>query len=190
MIKGEQRGKDPHLGLQWWVEIDGVEIAGFSECSGLQIETEVFEYAEGGLNGLTHKFPVRTKYGNITLKRGMDPGRDLYMWFLESMRAQAQGKGQSVRKNLTINLYGRQPNQAPVQSWSLRRAFPIKWTGPDLKADAGAVALETIEFAHEGLIFNNASNRSQNPNSNEAPDLSSWQISEHSSLEAKTPKLK
>jgi phage tail-like protein len=142
----------------------------------LQIETEVFEYAEGGLNGLTHKLPVRSKYGNITLKRGMDPGRGLYMWFLESMRAQAQGKGLSVRRNLTINLYGRVPNEAPVQSWSLRRAFPIKWTGPDLKADAGAIAMETIEFAHEGLIFNNTVNRGDDKN---APDLSTWQISEN-----------
>jgi hypothetical protein len=38
------RPKDPHLGLNFWVQLGQVEIAGFKECSGLKIETEVFEY--------------------------------------------------------------------------------------------------------------------------------------------------
>jgi phage tail-like protein len=46
----DNRGKDNHLGLRFWIQIEGVEIAGFSECSGLTIETEVFEYSEGGQN--------------------------------------------------------------------------------------------------------------------------------------------
>jgi len=155
MPQDDKRGKDPHLGLSFWVEVDGLEVAGFAECSGLQVEIEVFEYAEGGLNDHTHKLPVRTKYGNITLKRGMDPGQDLYQWFLKTMLGLSSGKG-PVRKNVTISIYGPQTGQAAVQQWNLREAFPVKWTGPDLKTDAGAVAIETIEFAHAGLVFSNS----------------------------------
>ncbi|HVL39483.1 MAG TPA: phage tail protein [Fimbriimonadaceae bacterium] len=138
--------KDPHLGMRFWVEIDGVEVAGFCECSGLTIETEVFEYVEGGWNVYTHKLPVRTKYSNITLKRGIDNSAgELFKWFEEGL----QGAPKS-RKNVTITIYGQEVNQQKKQ-WVLREAWPIKWTGPDLKADSGAVAIETLEFAHHGL---------------------------------------
>ena len=141
----ERQGKDPHLGLRFWVQIDGVEVAGFNECSAPTAETEIFEYAEGGLNTSTHKLPVRTKWGNITLRRGIDGGQNLWQWYHAMI--DARGK----RKNVSISVYGPLPNQAPVLRYDLVYAFPVKWTGPDLKSDAGSVAVETLEFAHEGL---------------------------------------
>lgn len=138
------RPKDPHLGMQFWVQIEGVEVAGFSECSGLVIETETFEYAEGGLNLYTHKLPVRTRYGNVVLRRGLDPAQDLYSWYMSTL------DGKTSRKNLSIIIYG--PTGEQVRQWALKGAYPVKWTGPDLRADAGAIAVETLEFAHEGLV--------------------------------------
>lgn len=136
---------DPHLGFRFWVQIEGVQVAGFSECNGLSIETEVFEYAEGGNNLFTHKLPVRTKYGNVTLKRGIDPGQDLFRWYVESMDGVP-----NKRKNVSIFVYSPKGGN-PVKQWDLIAAFPVKWTGPDLKTDAGATAVETLEFAHHGL---------------------------------------
>jgi phage tail-like protein len=141
------RSRDVHQTLHFWVEIDNVQVAGFAECSPLIIETEVFDYAEGGLNIYTHKLPVRTKYSNITLKRGLDPGQDLYQWFMTSL------DGKAPRKNVTISIYPPEGGDQPVRSYHLFRAFPVKWTGPDLKTDAGAVAIESLEFAHDGLII-------------------------------------
>ena len=138
------RPKDPHLGLRFWVQLGQVEIAGFKECSGLKIETEIFEYPEGGLNTYTHKLPVRAKYGNITLKRGLDETQDLHKWYVQAIN------GQIKRQNISIVVYDSLGKQ--VQKWDLQRAFPCKWTGPDLKTDAGAVAIETVEIAHEGLL--------------------------------------
>lgn len=139
------RSRDPFQGMRFWVEIQGVLVAGFAECSAVTVETEVFEYAEGGENTHTHKIPVRHKYGNITLRRGMDEGRDLWQWYQETI------DGQAKRKQVTIFVYGPKPNQSPVKQYVLQRAFPVKWTGPELKSDTGAVAIETLEFAHEGL---------------------------------------
>ena len=39
-----------------------------------------------------------------------------------------------------------------VMKYHLMNAYPVKWTGPELKANAGAVAVESLEFAHEGLV--------------------------------------
>jgi|SRR5579862_9867631 len=145
MPDDDNRAKDAYLGLQFWVEIDSVQVAGFRECSGLTIETEVFEYSEGGQNTYTHKLPVRTKYGNITLKRGLDPTQDLYKWYLASIDGVPNG-----RKNVTISVYG--PLGKEVEKWELMAAYPIKWVGPELKTEAAALAVETLEFAHHGLV--------------------------------------
>ncbi len=126
------------------MNIDSIYVAEFAECSGLTIETEVFEYAEGGLNTYTHKLPVRTKYSNITLKRGLDEGQDLFRWYMDTVEHKVS------RRHISIQVYDSQGNN--VRKWDLQNAYPVKWTGPDLKADAGAVAIETLEIAHEGLI--------------------------------------
>ena len=47
---------DPYQVCNFLVEIEGILAGGFSECSGLQVETEVFDYREGGLNEYVHRF--------------------------------------------------------------------------------------------------------------------------------------
>lgn len=135
---------DPHLGFKFWVEIDGIEIAGFSECAGLSIETEVLEYAEGGWNDYIHKLPVRTKYSNVTLRRGINDQKDLFEWYTKNINSEKR-----KRANVTISVYTQKGELG--KQWVLRDAFPVKWVGPDLKTDAAAVAVESVEFAHHGL---------------------------------------
>ena len=36
--------------------------------------------------------------------------------------------------------------------WTLTNAWPTKITATDLKSEGNEVAIETIEFAHEGLV--------------------------------------
>jgi phage tail-like protein len=35
--------------------------------------------------------------------------------------------------------------------WSFQEAFPVKWMGPELKADGSTVAIESLELAHHGV---------------------------------------
>jgi len=42
--------KDPYAGFNFLVEIDGLLVGGFTEVTGLQVETESHDYREGGLN--------------------------------------------------------------------------------------------------------------------------------------------
>ncbi len=37
-------------------------------------------------------------------------------------------------------------------SWTFQKAYPIKWTGPVLKADSNTIAFESIELVHQGIL--------------------------------------
>jgi phage tail-like protein len=117
--------------------------AGFTDCSGLEVTTEVFDYVEGGVNGYTHRLPTRSKPGDITLKRGLHLTSDLWFWM------QQVASGHYQRKDGVIVLC--LPNGIPAQAWRFQRGLPLKWTGPTLSASQNAVATESLTIAHEGL---------------------------------------
>lgn len=134
---------DPYLGARFFVEIEGVDQGGFTECTGLQAEVEITDYQEGGNNGYIHKLAGRTKYTNVVLKRGVTDSTDLWDWFQDVSR------GQIDRKDVSVVLYNSE--QEEVRRWNLREAFPSKWVGPAFNATTPAVAIETLELAHHGF---------------------------------------
>lgn len=69
--------KGPYRQFRFRVEIDGVTEAGFSECSPLDSTTDPVEYREGNQAPGFRKLSDLTKYGNITLKRGITDSMDL-----------------------------------------------------------------------------------------------------------------
>jgi phage tail-like protein len=139
--------RDLFIGLKFWVEIDGVASAYFTECSGLNVETEVQEYAEGGVNDYTIKLPGRTKFSNVTLKRGWVETDELWKWYLKVI------EGQFETRSVSIVMYeNRGISQAPEKSrWSLDQAFPVKWQGPTFAATSNTFVVETLELAHRGF---------------------------------------
>jgi phage tail-like protein len=144
-----RRNIDPYGNFRFALELDNVQVAGFAECTGLQMETKVFEYKEGGRNETTLKFPEATSYGNITLKRGITKSNDLIDWHLDVVSGTFETNPRSQSTNIAIVLMDEKGSD--VQRWNLIRAFPIKWVGPDLKATGNEVAIETLELAHEGI---------------------------------------
>jgi phage tail-like protein len=135
--------RDPLQAFNFHIEIEGLVTAGFSECSGLQAEIEAQSYSEGGVNGFEHQFWGRTKYPRLVLKRGLTQIDGLWNWYWDV----TQGKIQ--RKNGTIYLQDGQHN--PILAWHFMQAMPVKWSGPDMRADSATVAFETIEVVHQGL---------------------------------------
>ena len=134
---------DPYLGARFFVEIEGVDQGGFTECTGLQAEVEVTDYQEGGNNGYIHKMAGRTKFTTVVLKRGVTDSTDLWDWF------QRVSRGQIERKDVSVVLYNSE--QEEVRRWNLREAFPSKWVGPAFNATTPAVAIESLELAHHGF---------------------------------------
>jgi len=144
---------DPFATFKFHVEIKGIEEAAFTECSGLEISTEVYEYQEGGLNEYVHKLPGRIKMSNVTLKRGFAISNaktsELHNWYSEIEEALLTGN-EIAHKEVTITLYST-AKQGEKMSWTLNKAFPVKWVGPAFKSDEAAVAIESLEFAHHGI---------------------------------------
>ncbi len=134
---------DPYMGFRFLVEIQGLIVAGFTEVTGLQAETEFEEIKEGGVNDHIHKLPKLTKYPNITLKRGITDSDVLWKWHQEVV------SGHFKRKDGFIVLLDSVGDEK--WRWFFSDAYPVKWTGPDLKTDSSTVAVETLELAHNGI---------------------------------------
>jgi phage tail-like protein len=128
--------------LRFQVHIPGVEIGRFTEVSGIQVEYEIVEYAEGGNDQFTYKLRGVRKYPNLVLKRGVTNEDALLKWFLRYEHVEA-------RPSVTLTLVG--PDASPVRTWGFSNAYPVKWQGPTFKAGSNAIATETLEIAHMGL---------------------------------------
>src|SRR5215470_2047172 len=94
----------------------------FSEVSGLQVETVVQDYEEGGNNGFVHRLPGRTKVGNLTLKRGITKSNEFFKWYTDIAR------GTITRRNISVIMYDTAGNE--LVRWNFIKAYPVKWVGP------------------------------------------------------------
>lgn len=125
------------------VEIDHLIVAGFSEVSGLSVETEVEEYREGGVNDFVHKLVKGTRHVPIVLKRGLTDSDVLWKWHNDVVQ------GKITRRSGSIILFNESYDEH--RRWSFEEAYPIKWIGPDLNASSSEVAIEQLELAHNGF---------------------------------------
>ena len=138
---------DPHLAGSFWIEVQGVVVAAFTDCSGLNIETEVFEFSEGGRNDLVYKLPVRTRYSNITLKRGWTTSHDLWAWYQEVIGGRIQPRDCSI---VMCSNQGENPGTETARI-NVFQAYPVSWHGSDLTAANTSIAVESLELAHMGF---------------------------------------
>ncbi len=134
----------PYKKFNYKVLIDNSEEAGFSEVSAPDISSEPVEYREGNMAGITPgKQPGILKYSNVTLKRGVTDSQVFVDW----MKTVQEGK--VTRKTVVITLLD--DSMAEVASWQLEKAWPTKYTAPDVNATSNEVAIESLELVCEGL---------------------------------------
>ena len=124
-------------------------LASFAEVSGLNTETDVIEY-RGGMDATltTRKLPGLMKYSNVTMKRGiLAKDNDFFDWWTKNQQ------GAHEQRDITVKLM----NEAGEETvtWSIVRAWPVKVEGPSLNAKGNEVAIESIEFCHEGVTIKN-----------------------------------
>lgn len=135
---------DPPTAFRFTVTFDDLVPAGFSDCTGLQLETETMEYPEGGLNTRVHRRVTRTRQSNVTLRHGL-VGRGLWDWYVDLTQGVMRARNASIR---LLDATG----ATVMAEWQLRRAFPVKWVGPDLTATQSTIAVETVELCHQELV--------------------------------------
>ncbi|ANW21697.1 phage tail protein [Streptomyces clavuligerus] len=116
----------------------------FQEVTGMGAQLEVTAYPEGGRNDSVHQLPLRHSWNRIVLKRGVvrDPG--LWAWYQAGL-SDALG----ARRDGAVVLLGQ--DGVPAAAWAFHGGLAAKWSGPDLHGEQNAVAVESLEIAHEGL---------------------------------------
>ncbi len=113
----------------------------FQSVSGLSVEYDYESYKEGGENRFEHKLPVRTKYADLVLKRGMLVDSSVIKWFLDAFNNR-------IFKPATITVNLMNEKSEPLKSWNVVDAIPKKWLVSDLNATENGIVVETMELAY------------------------------------------
>ena len=141
---------DPPFVGKFTFEIDGLTIGAFTEVSGLSVQIDVEELAEGGQNGYTHKLLGRMKWPNLVFKRGLTDTDALFEWLLTASGEGLAKSGNQVKprngKISVLDAAGR-----AMRTWTILEAKPVKWTGPKLAASSRDLAIEELEVCHSGF---------------------------------------
>lgn len=116
--------------------------ARFSEVSGLSMEMSTEEVAEGGENRFLQKYPVRAKYPELVLKRGLLLSSEVVSWIqrcIQDLHIEL--------KDIDVKLLNEE--HQPLLTWHVRGAYPTKWSASDLGATSNAVVVETLQLYYQ-----------------------------------------
>ncbi len=144
----------PPTGFHFRVEFQGISGMDsdteqrFQDVGGLSFEIEYETVNEGGENRFSHKFPKRTKYPNLVLKRGLLTNTALLDWMNAAMNTFYTVVIYDFKPaDILISLLDEAGN--PLAVWSVVQAYPVKWSVSDFRSTENAVVVETIELAYQ-----------------------------------------
>lgn len=115
--------------------------ARFQSITGLTVEYDLEQYKEGGENRFVHKLPVRTKYSDLVLKRGMLTDSKVIDWCLSAFRDR-----EFKPTDVTVTLLNEAGEK--VRAWNVVQAWPKKWSISDFNSTENKVAVETLELSY------------------------------------------
>jgi phage tail-like protein len=135
----------PPLGFYYQVSFKGISDdkndMRFQSVSGLTVEYDYESFKEGGENRFEHKLPVRTKYADLVLKRGMLTNSTVLKWFLDAFNNRS-----FTPANVNVILMNEKGN--PLRTWNVAHTIPKKWLVSDLNANESAIVIETLELTY------------------------------------------
>ena len=135
----------PPWGFYYKVEFDiskNKSDVRFQSASGLSVEYDYENFKEGGENRFEHKLPVRTKYSDLILKRGMLTDSEVIKWFMQAFRDREFKPSDMVV--ILLNEKGE-----PLRTWKITKAIPKKWTVSDFNSMENSIVVETLELTYQ-----------------------------------------
>lgn len=143
---------------------------GFTNISGLNINTQSIGYREGGFNTTLHQVPGMTTFSPITFQRGTIWGQDQAITWMRGLFAAASGDGiqvqagRSFRVNIDITVLDHPVTAAPLldnndllspkaekMKFTVHNAWITSLSYSDLNAGDNQILFETMQVVHEGL---------------------------------------
>jgi phage tail-like protein len=145
---------DPYKNFKFRVRWDGRYVAGVSKVSALTRTTEVVEHREGGDPSTSRKSPGRSKFGEVTLERGVTHDVEFERWankvwnFGSGLGAEVSLK--DFRKDIIIEVYNEAGQLA--LAYKVYRCWVSEYQAlPEFDANANAVAIQHIKLENEGI---------------------------------------
>lgn len=114
----------------------------FQEVSGLEVEMEMESFVEGGQNRITWQVPKRTRYSDLTLKRGMFTNSGVVLW----CRAAFEN---FLFQPVDISIALLNEQHQPLQTWYVVNAIPKKWSVSSFNAQENSIVVESITLSYQ-----------------------------------------
>jgi phage tail-like protein len=137
-------GYYPPVGFHFKVEFVGIgndNDIRFQSVGGLSVEYDTETFKEGGENRFEHKLPVRTKYPDLSLKRGMLTDSKVIAWCINAFQNREFRPAE-------INVTLMNEEHQPLKTWNIVKAWPRKWSVSDFNAQENSVVIETLELSY------------------------------------------
>jgi phage tail-like protein len=119
----------------------------FREVSGFNMELEEETYNEGGENRFSLKFPVRARYPDLILKRGLLTDSAVRIW-CENAILNLDIVPITVWVNILNEIH------EPLQTYTFFNTWPKKWSISDLNAESSEIVVESLELAYQYFKVN------------------------------------
>lgn len=140
----------PYRVFRYKVSVEGIDRAGFSEVSGMNLSVDPIEYREGDdLRNTPRKLTGLTKFGNVTLKWGQSDDQQFLEWIYQCAPTNQAPPTGMTRKTIEVTLIDDKGGDGP--SWQLINAWPVGYNIPDLSGLGGDVAITSVEVCCEGI---------------------------------------
>lgn len=138
-------GYYPPVGFHFKVEFVGIgndNDIRFQSVSGLNVEYDTESFKEGGENRFEHKLPLRTKYPDLSLKRGLLTDSNVIRWCQLALEAR-------VFLPILVSVHLLNEKHESIKQWEIIDAWPKKWSVSDLNAQENSVVIETLDLAYK-----------------------------------------
>jgi len=143
-------GYYPPVGFHFKVEFVGIgndNDVRFQSVGGLSVEYDAESYKEGGENRYEHKLPVRTKYADLSLKRGMLVNSAVIDWCKKAFQ---ERKFMVAQINVTLM----NEDHQPLKTWNVFGAWPKKWSVSDFNAQENSIVVESLDISYSYFTVN------------------------------------
>jgi phage tail-like protein len=128
----------------WKIQADGLANLGmFYQCSlpSMSLTAQDFKVWDDQSKPNPLPVGVQASFGDVTLSRGVDKQGELYKWI--SKIAQKQASADTVKE---VTLLACDSNGDPVQTWTLKNAYPSSYQAAGLAAGGTDVLTETVSI--------------------------------------------
>jgi phage tail-like protein len=132
----------------YWFEVD-MGVPGLMlvrQVQGLTEKIEKKEYWEGGAVAAYHPLPGRRSWPPLVLKGVVAEDLSFFAWYASTRIEMLV----AARRMLSIFL--KRSDGKIMANWNVVAAYPLSYTGPTFDVNSSAIAMESIELTHMGII--------------------------------------